>query len=238
MGEIASTASESVAHKAQEIADISEQAAQKGEESEKIAHGGMEAVQEAVKSMEEIDVVVKDVSGTVADLDAYSRKIDVIVNAILEITGQTNLLAFNAAIEAARAGEQGRGFAVVADEVRILAEQSGEAAGEISGLISGIQQHIQEAVEKMDSVATAVAVGGEKAQFVEKGLREILQSVLELKDFVDNIAVGAQDQSAAAEQIAAASQEQTAVLEEISGYVVNLNNMAEELQEMIKNFKM
>jgi methyl-accepting chemotaxis protein len=238
MEEIALTAGESVAHKAQEIATASEQAAQKGKDSEKIASEGVAAVREAVKSMEEIDLVVKDVSNSVADLDNYSRKINVIIKTIMEITGQTNLLAFNAAIEAARAGEQGRGFAVVADEVRKLAEQSGRAAGEISGLISGIQQRIQEAVEKMEAVAVAVSTGDKKARFVERGLDEILKSVSVLSNYVASIAAGAQEQSAAAQEIAASSQEQTAVLEEINGHVARLNNMAEELQEMVKKFRM
>jgi methyl-accepting chemotaxis protein len=59
------------------------------------------------------------------------EQINVLADAILEITNQTNLLALNAAIEAARAGESGRGFAVVADEIRKLAETSSKTAVKI-----------------------------------------------------------------------------------------------------------
>lgn len=106
--------------------------------SDEISIRANDLKQNALVSVEEttnVYATVKEQLNTAIDQAKMIEKINMLSNAIMQITSQTNLLALNASIEAARAGEHGKGFAVVAEEIRKLAEQSSSTVIDIQDVV-------------------------------------------------------------------------------------------------------
>ncbi|MCT1902131.1 methyl-accepting chemotaxis protein [Oceanobacillus sojae] len=222
------------------------------------AEVGGQAVSNTLNQMTSIQSSVENTNENISSLLERSKQVSTILNAITDISEQTNLLALNAAIEAARAGEHGKGFAVVADEVRKLAEQSKLSATQIREIITGIQTDVENAVEKMSQVTSDVNSGLDVSYDAIDKFGEIMRSsesikpqmeevtsiseqmaaaVGQLTETVGDLASIARNNAASSQEVAASSEEQLASMEEISASAKSLSSMAEDLSEKISKYK-
>lgn len=186
-------------------------------------------------------------------LEETTRRIDKIVDAIVNVTIQTNMLAVNGSIEAARAGEFGRGFSVVAGDIRALANESAENADKIKDLVRGIQNQIKrvaadtelssktsfEEVEKAKKTTHNLNIIEESmvnilkgAVEIQKGAEESMVALEQVRKGVDQIATAAQESSSGAEQASAAAAEQAKGMQQLAEAIEEISGLADELQNM------
>ncbi len=238
------------AQKTQSVADSAEaaaQVAQEGSENINIINGTIGMIKESVVNS----------ASLVERLGNKSAEITGIVKIIRDIAGKTNMLALNAAIEAARAGDAGKGFAVVANEIRNLAEQTREASKDIETLLLEVQKETGVTVEAMNEGLIEVEKGTEaitstystferiirEIRLVAEDVRNVSDSVLELKsenmqviDAVKEVSSIAETTSQGTQNVLASTEEQSSAMQEINSSAVRLNEMAVELQNIVNKF--
>jgi len=227
----------------------------KATKAAKVGNDKMKALLDQIKVIEMKIIETQSVSES---LKNKSNEIKKVLDSITNMASQTNLLALNAAIEAARAGEHGKGFAVVADEIRKLAEGSSNATKEITVMLKEIQNGSQELAGSMLDGVNEVKEGTQMANDARDAFTEIVNTSKDVHTHIKGIAIEiekmvegikeveamsnvisntATESSEGSEQVAASVEEQSAGLEEITASATMLSEMAEDLQMMVKQFK-
>ncbi len=164
------------------------------------------------------------------------EKINVLSNAILEITEQTSLLSLNAAIEAARAGESGRGFAVVADEIRKLAESSNHTVVEIQAVTEGITKAVEQLVKNTSNLINFLEsdIIGDYEMMVQ-AVKEYKEDGFSLNHIITDLSATSEELAASVNQIAVSINEISTTVEESTTATTNIANMNMNIVEAIHN---
>ncbi|MCY1140269.1 methyl-accepting chemotaxis protein [Actinoplanes sp. Pm04-4] len=187
----------------------------------------------------------------VSELEQISRRIDKIVDAIANVSIQTNMLAVNGSVESARAGEFGKGFAVVSTDIRNLARDSADNADRIKDLVKSVQDRIVQVRADLEETSRQALAEVEAAkattqrleeierdmQQVRSGNDEVRESALHIAGILGEVKTGLEQISTAAnqaEQLAAqsstAAREQAQGAEELAAAVEEIAALADELQ--------
>lgn len=206
-----------------QVAENAEMVKNDSENASQAAMEGSRTIIDTLTGMNRIKEKVGSSSNKVREMGEKSERIVIIVDAIQDISAQTNLLALNAAIEAARAGEAGKGFAVVADEVRKLADKTTKEAKSITNLVIDIQESVKEAVLAMEEGTKEVESGVEMASHAGKALENIQKVIALVNDrsvqsanAADSMRISARDLVSAVNSVSAVVEENTAATEEMA----------------------
>lgn len=220
---------------------------------------GQNLMNDSTQQMATIDTIVKEAVINVEQLGKETQEISQIVQVIHAIADQTNLLSLNAAIEAARAGEHGKGFAVVADEVRKLADQVTNSVDNITKIVERIltgsnlvMTSLESGYKEVERGTSQIAMTGETFTKITSALDEMSEHITDMSGklndvvansatinrAVDEIAAVSQQSAAGIEETSATVEQVTGSMDEISSSAATLAQMAENLNDNVRQFKL
>lgn len=185
-------------------------------------------------------------------LEKSTSSIGRVLEVIRDIADQTNLLALNATIEAASAGEAGKGFTVVANEVKALARQTSKATEEIKVLIDDIRddtqssarssKEIEEVIVEVNGISQTIAGAVEQQsatiQQIAKNVSFANEAASNVSANIEEISGGTKEISRKISLVTRAATDTAEGTVEIKENAVSLSNMADQLQNIVRKFKM
>lgn len=187
------------------------------------------------------------------------KEIDVLADAIMQISSQTNLLSLNASIEAARAGEAGKGFAVVADQIRSLADESREAVTNIQSVTESVTQAVShlssdaetllhfvdgDVIDNFNYFNEVALAYNNDAEYVDQLVtdfsatsQQLLASINGVVEAIQGVSIAAQEGAEGSTTIAESIQSITSQTNDMLGIIERAKAASEHLKADVSRFK-
>ncbi len=239
------------------VVEANKQMELSAEKVEEAGKTGVHHMEELLGKTKVTEDMIRSLSTRIDSLKESTSSVQQVLDAMQNITKQTNILSLNATIEAARAGAAGKGFMVVADEVRNLAEQSRQSILMVGEITANIQKEMDETVRVLTEAfplfreqTTAVeattgifeTVQQQMTEFVTK-LGSASQSINELNrvqhsmnEAMSNVSAVAEQSSATSQEVASLSSEQQNVSTQLVSLSSQLETVSIGLKDTIARF--
>jgi len=228
-----------------------EQALDRGDKVTTLLQTNRKSVDEMIAGLSTALEAGKQSQRQINQLEVLSRRIDKIVDAIVNVSIQTSMLATNGSIEAARAGEYGKGFVVVSTDIRNLATESQQNADRIKEVVKAVQDQIATVRSDLQEISETAKSEVDKAAFVTEALGacatemagvlernretrkeagEIVTALGLAKQAIEQISAAAEQANKASVESGSAAEEQSRGAQELERAIEEIASLADELQ--------
>ena len=212
--------------------------------------------EQATNTIQQLRQINAEVENSIATINKQihltndsAQKIRAATEIIASIADETNLLSLNASIEAARSGESGRGFAVVASQIQKLAEQSNDSSRAIEKITNDLINNSAETVAIMSNVHEIINSQSQNMIETEQIVAEVMNgigtslerieqiesSTVMLENSRNRIVQAVEGLSEIAQQNAASTQETCAQTVEVSNTFAELEGSAKQLMDIAED---
>lgn len=223
-----------------------------------MAHDHREHVQAASATLLALRETVRTSAAEVREAIRQAERLSGIVERDRQLATKVGVLAVNTSIEAARAGEHGRGITAVAEELRLLAEHCEAVADEGERGVAALRSRIQATAATLDAgttavlgveattdrAATALAEIGRGVAEAKKAAAQVVQDAAAAREgihaMLDRTAAvsrAATEHAETGESVSAAAEEQAAATQEMATAAARLNDAAQRLTALLKDFR-
>lgn len=218
-----------------------------------------EKMESMSEESENMGVNVQEIAKRISETSEDIEKMKGILDSIKGIASETNLLALNASIEAARAGEVGRGFAVVANSIKSLSENTSKELDNIKEIISALTEGFDECekcietvvdcnnnstestkavIEQFNQIDSGVVDTSSQLHVVSEVKDRMQKDITSLKEQIDIISNGAENNAAITEEVNASAEELSSLLENINQSCEDMVSMVTKLEDSTSKFKL